>query len=72
MHKWVIFTSTVDTVDTAQWAIPENIHTAVPIPQTAFRISEREGGFFELEFRRNGEYLRLEIRRHGGISQGDF
>ena len=45
---------------------------SIPIPRTAFRISEGEGGFFELEFRRNGGYLRLEIRRHGGISQGGF
>ena len=26
---------------------------SIPIPRTAFRISEGEGGFFELEFRRN-------------------
>ena len=33
------------------WAIPENIHT---IPRTAFRISEGEGGFTIMEFRRGG------------------
>ena len=35
----------------AHWAIPENIHT---IPRTAFRISEGEGGFTIMEFRRGG------------------
>ena len=27
---------------------------SIPIPRTAFRISKGEGGFFELEFQRNG------------------
>ena len=33
----------------------------------AFRNSEGKRGFFELEIRRHGVYLRLEFRRHGGV-----
>ena len=55
------------------WVIPENIHT---IPQTAFRISEGEGGVHDYRILRalgGGEgYLRLEIRRHGWIPQVGF
>ena len=47
---WVVLFAVI--VNTFQeWAIPENIHT---IPRTAFRISEGEGGFTIMEFRRGG------------------
>ena len=56
------------------WAIPENIRT---VRRTAFWNSEGKGGFFELEFRRQGGgggggYLRLEFRRHRGVSDLGF
>ena len=50
---------------TIDWAIPE---ISIPIPRTAFRISEGKGGGSRLwNSEGMGKYLRLEIRRHGGI-----
>ena len=45
---------------------------SVPIPRMAFRISEGEGGFFEVEFRRNGGIYNWKSEGKGGISQVGF
>ena len=45
---------------------------SIPVPRTAFKISEGEGGFTIMEFWGHGGYLRLEIWRHGEISQVEF
>ena len=55
-----------------QWAIPENIRT---VRRTAFWNSEGKGGFFELEFRRQGGVLTIGIPKvsggfRSGISRG--
>ena len=45
---------------------------SIPIPRTAFRISEGEGGSWLWNSEGMEGYLRLEIRRHGGIPQVGF
>ena len=53
-----------------KWAIPENIRT---VRRTAFWNSEGKGGFFELEFRRQGGVLTIGIPKvSGGFQIWDF
>ena len=52
-----------------KWAIPENIRT---VRRTAFWNSEGKGGFFELEFRRQGGVLTIGIPKARGVSDLGF
>ena len=56
---------------TAEWVIPENIHT---IPQVASWNSEGEGGFLGLEFRRHGGGVMQFgiLKAWGGCSSSEF